>query len=65
MLATPDPGLNRECQYCLRPITEEDVEKGNGSIKMGNMPGFYHRKCRVKVDMFLLDTARVTEVWPR
>jgi len=50
-------GIGKECNKCCRIITYKDVEKGNGPIRILNMPGFFHKKCKAEFDIDIVSTS--------
>lgn len=51
----------KECVKCLRIITDDDVERRNWGIKVRDIPGVMHRKCRGDLTAELMDRPVSTE----
>ena len=52
-------GLDRECQYCMKPITIDDVVDRNPPMRISNMPGFYHARCKAYFDGDIISTGKM------
>ena len=54
-------GLNTICFICNILITEKDIEKGNIPVKVRDIPGYIHRRCRGRLSMGIIETATNAE----
>ena len=57
-------GVGTVCMVCGKEITQEDIDdKMNGPVTISNLPGFYHKLCKVENDMNTISNARVTKTY--
>lgn len=60
------PGYNKICGVCCSPINALDIlKRKNGPVKIMNMPGFYHKRCKADFDVHLVSTSVVTDIFNR
>lgn len=60
-----ESGMGRECQKCSKEITLEDIQKNNGPVRIVNLPGFFHKRCKAQVDIDIVSTGRVDQIFPK
>jgi hypothetical protein len=44
-------GYNSKCSICDKIIGSEDIIAENVPVRIKNIPGFAHRRCRARFDM--------------
>jgi hypothetical protein len=53
------PGVGEVCRVCGKIITQEDCEehKNNRPMKMFPIPGYIHRKCKIRTESNLINNS--------
>jgi len=58
-------GLNAICSVCNKKIIEKDIEKGNTPMRIANIPGYVHKKCKAEFDMDVIGSAIIDKVYSK
>ena len=49
------------CNICSKEIDEKDIEKGNIPMRINNIPGMCHARCKADFDIQIVGTGKMSE----
>ena len=57
-----EPVVDVPCNVCGLDITERDIKRNNGAMRILNMAGYVHRRCKAQFDAELINGCPMTNL---